>query len=332
MDPRARGLPALTVGAGRARPSYTSRVRDRGPLLALGLTIASCAAPAPAVEVPVVAVPVAPTGEAGGRGSVPIATPLPESAKPASLAAALRAHLRTHVASIDSQDGALFRRGLEREEADDPAGARNAYLELIKNTPASPLVPYAYVAFGDLFFREAEQDAPDRWALAQQVYQKVVTYPPPQNVVFAYAWQRLGETFNRTGEFARALDASRKAILAVASNRELPLGQETAEAARRELVVAYAGAGQPDKALAFFRSTDVENTPAMVLLLGEEYVRTAHPREAVALYTSALNAGKSPALCAAAEQAARELQLNADTPTNRILFQLEARRRSICGP
>jgi tetratricopeptide (TPR) repeat protein len=303
-------------------------VSSRAPLLVLGLAVAACGGPAPAVEVPV----VADTADAGAVRSAPLAIAPPEPERAPSLTELLRAQLRAQASSIDGQDGTLFRQAADREEAGDLAGARASFFELIKNAPSSPLVPYAYLAFADLFFREAENDQPDKWTLAQQAYQEVVKYPPPKNIAYAYAWQRLGESFLRNKEPTRALDAARKAIQAVAAHKDLAVGPETATAARRDLVIAYASAGQPDRAFAFFRSTDAENTPALILALGEEYVRRGSPREAIALYAQALKTAKSPALCAATEEAVQKLLPNADAQTKPQLVQLETSRKSTCAP
>ena len=48
--------------------------------------------------------------------------------------------------------------------------ARKVYLDLIQKAPASQYVPSAYLAFGELFFQEAQADRPAKWALAEQSY------------------------------------------------------------------------------------------------------------------------------------------------------------------
>ena len=306
------------------RPLALLFVFVRAATLSCGCNAAS----APAVDAPVV--PVADSRPAPAAPALLPRAAMTSAPAPAPLPVAFHAHLAALAAGIDGEDGTLFRRGHEAERAEDPAAARRAYLELIKRHPDSPLVPYAYLAFADLFFREAENDAPDRWAFAQQAYQKVLTYPPPNNVAFAYALQRLAASFNRAKDFQQALAAAHKSLGAMASVKDLPLGRETAEAARRELVVAFAGAGQPNKAPLFFRSADPANAPALLLALGEEYAAGGMAREAIALYETALRASTSPALCAAAEQAVRKLEATADPQTKAMLRRFETQQQALC--
>lgn len=73
-------------------------------------------------------------------------------------------------------DEVLYFSGLESEIQGDTKNARYSYYELIKRRPNSEYVPYAYFAFGELFFEEAKTD-PSKNALAEQAYREVLKYP-----------------------------------------------------------------------------------------------------------------------------------------------------------
>src|SRR5580698_9806465 len=63
-------------------------------------------------------------------------------------------------------DEVLYYLAYEYEQANDLDNARKVYLELIQNSPQSKFIPNAYLAFGELFFNEAQGD-PSKWALAE---------------------------------------------------------------------------------------------------------------------------------------------------------------------
>jgi tetratricopeptide (TPR) repeat protein len=251
------------------------------------------------------------------------------------LATALRDGIMAESAGSSGLDADLLRQGRELETSRDFAGARKAYFELITKAPGSPLVPYAYLAFADLFFDEAEQD-PSKLPLAQQAYQKVLSYPPPANLAYAFAWYRLGVVASKLGDDARALDAQRKAIAAVNQYASLPVAARLAETARHELVVAYARAGDPQRAIPFFRNVDATDASVLVIALGREYLEHGMARELVGLYEAALaGASRDPALstlCAAADDGARTLAARADSQTATMLARFQTRRRAACGP
>src|SRR5581483_1912821 len=72
-------------------------------------------------------------------------------------------------------DEAYYYLALEYELAGDLMNARRSFYELIKNSPASKYVPYAYFAFGEMFFREAKSD-PSKWEFAKQAYTEVMKF------------------------------------------------------------------------------------------------------------------------------------------------------------
>jgi tetratricopeptide (TPR) repeat protein len=259
------------------------------------------------------------------------APPMPTTSDARPIAARMRDELLASAASqaAGGQDLQLYQDAIDRERADDLQGARKAYYELITQTPSSALVPYAYLAFGDLFFGEAEHGSPDKLALAKQAYEKVIASPPPGNRAYAYAWQRLGACDLQMGDHARALSDSKKAMDATRAYPTLPLANDVAELARRNVIEAYAVAGQADRAPTFFRAVDSASASAMVVELGERYVKRGASRDVLALYANALASGHDEVLCRGARAAGQLLQGSADP---RDVAALESTRSAACGP
>ncbi len=100
--------------------------------------------------------------------------------------------------------------GYEYEQSGDLTGARRTYFSLIQSHPNSRFIPAAYLSFAELFFEEAKGD-PSKWAVAQQAYQKVIGYPPPNNRLYGYGWFKLAHTFWRMGDPLRAASAFQRA-------------------------------------------------------------------------------------------------------------------------
>lgn len=123
----------------------------------------------------------------------------------------------------------------------DPSLGRRHYLELIKNHPTCPQVPYVYVAFGEHFFAEG------RIPEARQFYQKAVLFADPALVAFAtykIAWCEMNET-----NWQAALES----FVRVTSLKDPQVQPSLREAAIRDSVLAYAEVGEPRKAAPFYR-------------------------------------------------------------------------------
>ena len=147
----------------------------------------------------------------------------------------------------------LYYLAYEYEQAEDLQNARKVYFELIEKAPKSPYIPNAYLAFGELFFQEAQGD-PTKWDLSAAAYKEVIKYPPPDNKVYGYARYKLGYVYWNKGEFAerdqrvQEGDRVRRPVPAAAERRAA-----RRRAARRDLIPVYAASGQPDKAYNFFK-------------------------------------------------------------------------------
>lgn len=199
-------------------------------------------------------------------------------------------------------DEVLYYLAYEYEQGNDYTNARKVYYELIQNVPQSKYIPNAYLAFGELFFNEAQGD-PSKWDLAAASYREVVKYPAPDNKVFGYAHYKLAYVHWNKGEFARALDEFKKTIDYGTQFASLPNAAPLAVSARRDIVPVYALAGKPEGAFNFFRAisgdgpNETAKTFQMMDDLGQNYLDTGHYREAIALYHDLMARDKGEKVC-----------------------------------
>jgi tetratricopeptide (TPR) repeat protein len=194
-------------------------------------------------------------------------------------------------------DQVLYQLAFEHEQAGNADAARKAYLELIQKAPKSDYLPNAYLAFGELFFQEAQGD-PTKWELAIQAYREVIRYPAPANKVHGYARYKLGYVFWNRGEHAEAMSELKKVVDLADKFPTSPNAKGLAGAARRDLVPLYAAAGAPEQAFRFFapvsgdKSGETAKTIALMGELGVAYLDTGRYREALVLYRDLL--GRDP--------------------------------------
>lgn len=186
-------------------------------------------------------------------------------------------------------DEVLYYLAYEHEQAGDYQSARQVYLELIQKAPKSPHIPNAYLAFGELFFQEAQGD-PSKWDLAAAAYEEVTKYPPPTNKLYGYARYKLAYVHWNKGAYPQALNEFKKVIDYGDTYKDLPNAPQLARAARRDLIPVYAASGAPDKAYNFFKPLsgdkggDDTKTIGMLNELGLAYLDTGHYREGITLY------------------------------------------------
>src|ERR1700722_5965672 len=114
--------------------------------------------------------------------------------------------IKTEYPNFPQLDEVLYYLAYEYEQANENDKARQAFFVLIQTRPNSKYIPNAYLAFGELFFNEAQGD-PSRWDLAASAYTEVIKFPPDKNKVYGYAWYKLGYVFWNKGEFDKALNA-----------------------------------------------------------------------------------------------------------------------------
>ncbi len=190
-------------------------------------------------------------------------------------------------------DEVLYYLAYEYEQGNNNDQARATYFTLIKSRPNSKYIPNAYLAFGELFFNEAQGD-PSKWGVAQQAYLKVVGFPPPENKVYGYAWYKLAYVLWNTGDFAGALSAFKKTIDYGTVYTQIPGAGKLADSARRDIIPVYALKGDPAAAYNFFHAISGDQagqnakTFGMMDELGNNYLDTGHYPEAISLYRDLL--------------------------------------------
>lgn len=199
-------------------------------------------------------------------------------------------------------DEVLYYLAYEYEQASDLKNARAVYYDLINKRPNSKYIPNAYLAFGELFFNEAQGD-PSKWDLAAQAYSEVIKYPPPNNKVFGYAWYKLAYVFWNKGELEKALNAFKKTIEFGVAHAQLPGAGKLADSARRDLIPVYAIKGDPAQAYNFLHNVSGDaagsndKTFKMMDDLGNNYLDTGHYPEAITLYRDLMVRDKSGRHC-----------------------------------
>jgi len=200
-------------------------------------------------------------------------------------------------------DEVLYYLAYEYEQAKDLDKARDAYLELIDGWKTSRFIPNAYLAFGELFFAEAQGD-PAKWGLAEQAYSNVIKYPPPENKLFGYARYKLGYVYWNKGDFDKAIDEFKKVIEFGTTYTQLPGASGLADSARRDIIPVYALKGNPAKAYDFFKplSGDTGNsndkTFGMMETLGTTLLDTGHYDETIILYRDLIKRNPGDHWCA----------------------------------
>ena len=204
--------------------------------------------------------------------------------------------------SYGQLDEVLYYLAYEYEQGNDLANARKVYYELIEKKPQSKYIPNAYLAFGELFFNEAQGD-PSKWDLAAASYQETIKYPPPDNKVYGYAYYKLAYVFWNKGDFPKALEAFKKTIDYGTQFSQIPNAAQLANSARRDLIPVYALSGRPDAAYNFFHGLSgdgpSENAKTFKMMddLGQNYLDTGHYAEAIALYHDLMARDKGDNIC-----------------------------------
>jgi tetratricopeptide (TPR) repeat protein len=209
--------------------------------------------------------------------------------------------------SYSKLDEVLYYLAYEYEQAQDIPNALKVYHELIQKAPSSKYIPSAYLAFGELFFGQAQGDA-SKFELAKQAYSEVIKYPPPDNKMYGYAHYKLAYVAWNQGDldpnnYAKSLGHFRKAIEFGVQYANLPNSQQVALAARKDMIPVYALTGKPDKAFEFFqplsgdKPNETPKTFKMLDDLGQNYLDTGHYAEAISLYQDLMKRDKGPKYC-----------------------------------
>ncbi|MEI9948637.1 MAG: tetratricopeptide repeat protein [Pseudomonadota bacterium] len=210
--------------------------------------------------------------------------------------------MKTDYPDYSKIDEVLYYLAYEYEQGGDLKNARATYFELIQKAPKSTYIPNAYLAFGELFFQEAQGD-PSKWELSAAAYKEVIKYPPPNNKVYGYARYKLGYVFWNKGEYANALNEFKKVIEYGDTYGDLPNAKQLAKSARRDTIPVYAVSGDPAKAFNFFKPLsgdkggETTHTVEMMNELGLAYLDTGHYKEGIVLYRDLLSRDSGDKSC-----------------------------------
>jgi tetratricopeptide (TPR) repeat protein len=199
-------------------------------------------------------------------------------------------------------DEVLYYLAYEYEQAGTFEKARDVYLELTENWKKSKFVPNAYLAFGELYFQEAQGD-PGKWPYAANFYKEVLKYDPPDNKLWGYAAYKLAYVMWNQGDYGAAIDEFKQVIDFGMKYSSLPNASGLAKSARRDIIPVYALKGNPGKAYDFFRplsgdkGVSSEGTYHMMEELGLNLLDTGHYPEAIILYKDLVARNKGDRLC-----------------------------------
>jgi tetratricopeptide (TPR) repeat protein len=177
-------------------------------------------------------------------------------------------------------DEVLFALAFTLDEIKQPDKARDVYFKLIKTYPESKFVPNAYLSFAEHYFAQGDMVA------AQKFYAKVTETPPERNTVYGFALYKQAWCLYNTEDFKGALG---KFVEVIEFGKAHPEGRDVAnlmKQSRRELVMPYAQAGTPAKALEFFARFAENEAQAYDMLesLAELYYDTGSWGSTVQVY------------------------------------------------
>lgn len=241
-----------------------------------------------------------PGGAAKARSDATAAKKIVEAARKSAIK--YYTLMKTAYPNYSKLDEVLYYLAYEYEQAGDLTNARKVYFELIEKAPKSPYIPNAYLAFGELFFQDAQGD-PAKWDLAAAAYKEVIKYPAPENKVYGFARYKLGYVHWNKGEYTDAMNEFKKVIEYGDQYTALPNATQLAKSARRDLIPVYAASGQPDRAFNFFKPLSGDKggeqakTLDMLNELGLAYLDTGKYKEGIALYRDLMSRDKGPKSC-----------------------------------
>lgn len=163
-----------------------------------------------------------------------------------------RTHLNEAIAAFDrmrARDEVLFRRFLALLLQGDAKTWRDAALELVRDAPMDPGIPYVYLAFGETALDAGKPED------AARFLDRALTFDNAHARAFAYhdlGWAHLQSSPPNHQEamhaFVRAIDESQHSDPRLARS-----GATLRIAARRDLVIPYAAVARLDKARDFFK-------------------------------------------------------------------------------
>jgi len=160
--------------------------------------------------------------------------------------------------------------------------AFEAHQAIVRSFPRSPFAAHALLAIGERHFEQS------RWQSARRAYRAALARTPDSELG-AYAHYKLGHVVWSSGD-------PKTALLHFVSALELSSRTSTSaelvrfnEAARRDLVFAYAQAGTPEGAFAAFSKVIPEKALPMMEQLARRFVDSAKHSAAIVVYRELLD-------------------------------------------
>ncbi|MEM9691334.1 MAG: hypothetical protein AAGA56_02210, partial [Myxococcota bacterium] len=183
-------------------------------------------------------------------------------------------------------DEVLYYLAYEYERAREFDKARRVYLQLVEHWKGSRFLPYAYLAFGELFFSEAQSD-PTRWSAAEKAYRKVLSFPRASNKLWGYAAYKKAYVHWNRGDYDDAVKGFTDVIKYGQGRPGDTTAQSLARSARRDLIPVYALSRRPEDAYRTFTPLSGHGkagTIAMMEALGQNLLDTGRYADAITLY------------------------------------------------
>lgn len=192
--------------------------------------------------------------------------------------------LATDHRDFSRMDEVLFSLAYGLEELNQYDKSQQAYYQLIREYPSSRYVPFAYLSFGEKYFRDGDMKK------AQRFYDKVTEYSPARNPVYGYALYKSAWAHYNVEDFQGSLQKFVEVIEFSDKNPQANDAKNLARQSRKEMVVPYARVGTPRRALQFFRRFNKSNDDALLSLesLAELYADSGQWTKAVYVFRQLL--------------------------------------------
>ncbi len=192
--------------------------------------------------------------------------------------------------NYERKDEVLFSLAFSLEESGEFDKAREVYLALISQFPASRFVPNAYLSFAEYYFNEGEMPN------ALKLYSKVLEYPPEKNALYGFALYKSAWAHYNNDDFKESLS---RFVNVIAFAEKYPNAHDVAnlqKQARRELVMPYSRSdARPDAAYSFFLRHAKDEAQALKMFesLAEIYYDDGQWAKALYVYRKLINDNRS---------------------------------------
>lgn len=131
-------------------------------------------------------------------------------------------------------DEVLYYLAYEHELAGNLDKARATYLRLTDGWQQSRFIPLTYLGLAEVLYAEA-LEAPEKWAEVKKLYEKVLTYPAPENRTWGFAALRLARVHIFLGEKDQARKRANDVVSFADQHPTLPSTKTVARKAKEIL-------------------------------------------------------------------------------------------------